>query len=91
MNNQATIAAELRSRSGTGAAREARRNAELALLPTPERQTRLAEVRKQIESLGDVNLGAIDEFRDLTAEEFDEFVAFARRDRFARHGVDEIS
>ena len=47
------------------AAREARANALLARSPAEERRTRLAEVRKKLEALGDVNLGAIEEHEEL--------------------------
>ncbi|MGE4606769.1 MAG: hypothetical protein AAEJ52_08525, partial [Myxococcota bacterium] len=46
--------------------REARANAELALLPVEERSTKLAEVRGKIQSLGEVNLGAIEEHEELS-------------------------
>jgi len=51
------------------AAREARQNAELARLPLPERRSQLEKLRTQIQSLGDVNLGAIEEHEEL-AERF---------------------
>ena len=47
------------------ALREARANAELARLPAAERKTQLEGVRKKIQSLGDVNLGAIEEHEEL--------------------------
>jgi chromosome segregation protein len=47
------------------ALREARANAELARLPAAERRTQLEGVRKKIQSLGDVNLGAIEEHEEL--------------------------
>jgi len=47
------------------AAREARRNAELARLPRPERQQQLEEIRRRLHALGDVNLGAIEEHEEL--------------------------
>jgi chromosome segregation protein len=47
------------------AAREARANAELAGLPTAERRTRLEGVRKKMNALGEVNLGAIEEHEEL--------------------------
>jgi chromosome segregation protein len=46
--------------------REARRNAELARLPRPEREQHLAEARRALASLGDVNLGAIEEHEELS-------------------------
>ena len=51
------------------AARDARRNAELATLPKEERERNLEQVRGQLQSLGDVNLGAIEEHEEL-AERF---------------------
>jgi len=46
-------------------AREARENAQLARAPAEERRARLEEVRKKLQSLGDVNLGAIEEHEEL--------------------------
>ena len=51
------------------ARRDARRNAELARLPTAEREREREQVRGQLQSLGDVNLGAIEEHEEL-AERF---------------------
>jgi chromosome segregation protein len=48
------------------AAREARANAELARLPREERTGKLVEVRDKLQSLGEVNLGAIEEHEDLS-------------------------
>ncbi len=48
------------------AAREARRNAELARLPRREREERLEQTRRALHSLGDVNLGAIEEHEELS-------------------------
>jgi chromosome segregation ATPase len=48
------------------AAREARANAELAILPVAERKKHLEEVRRKMSSLGDVNLGAIEEHEELS-------------------------
>jgi chromosome segregation protein len=54
---------------GEGAAvdatREARANAELARLPREERAARLTELRDKLQSLGEVNLGAIEEHEEL--------------------------
>ena len=49
--------------------KELRRNAELCLLPKAEREQQLEEVRSSVQSLGDVNLGAIEEHEEL-AERF---------------------
>jgi chromosome segregation protein len=48
------------------AVREARRNAELARLPRREREKQLEETRRALQSLGDVNLGAIEEHEELS-------------------------
>jgi chromosome segregation protein len=48
------------------AAREARANAVLANLPVEERTRRHEEVRRKIQSLGEVNLGAIEEHEELS-------------------------
>jgi chromosome segregation protein len=48
------------------AAREARANAVLASLPIEERTQRNEEVRRKIQSLGEVNLGAIEEHEELS-------------------------
>src|SRR5262245_54507410 len=57
------------------AVREARRNAELARLPRREREERLEQTRRALSSLGDVNLGPIEElserFRFLTEQKAD--------------------
>jgi chromosome segregation protein len=55
--------------SPAAALREARHNIELAMLPTAERQRESEKVRKSLQSLGDVNLGAIEEHEEL-AERF---------------------
>jgi len=47
------------------AAREARAHAELVLLPTEARREQLVDLRKKLEALGDVNLGAIEEHEEL--------------------------
>ena len=47
--------------SAPDAAREARANAELARLPSAERREHLEAVRKKMQGLGEVNLGAIEE------------------------------
>ncbi len=47
------------------AAREARANAELARLPREERSARLEDVRRRLQALGEVNLGAIEEYEEL--------------------------
>jgi chromosome segregation protein len=51
------------------ALRDARRNIELAMLPIAERKREAEKVRKNLQSLGDVNLGAIEEHEEL-AERF---------------------
>ncbi len=50
-------------------ARDARRNAELARRPIDERKRELETVRRSVQSLGDVNVGAIEEHEEL-AERF---------------------
>ena len=55
--------------SPVSALREAKRNVELAMLPMPERKRESEKVRKSLQSLGDVNLGAIEEHEEL-AERF---------------------
>jgi len=55
--------------SPAAALREARHNIELAMLPTAERKRESEKVRKSLQSLGDVNLGAIEEHEEL-AERF---------------------
>jgi chromosome segregation protein len=54
---------------GGNARRDARRNAEMTMLPLEERREHLEKLRQQIQSLGDVNLGAIEEHEEL-AERF---------------------
>jgi chromosome segregation protein len=51
------------------ALRDARRNAEMTLLPLEERRSELEKLRGQLQALGDVNLGAIEEHEEL-AERF---------------------
>ncbi len=46
-------------------AKEARKNAELARAPREEREEKLEALRKSLQSLGDVNLGAIEEHEEL--------------------------
>jgi chromosome segregation protein len=48
------------------AARDARENALLATRPVEERKERLEDVRRKIQSLGEVNLGAIEEQEELS-------------------------
>jgi chromosome segregation protein len=47
-------------------AREARQNAEAARLPRIERERELSDLRKKLQALGDVNLGAIEEHEELS-------------------------
>jgi len=47
------------------AARDARANALLARAPASERRRHLEEVRRKLQALGDVNLGAIEEHEEL--------------------------
>jgi len=49
-----------------GALRDARRNAELAHMPRHERELELGKVRQGLQSLGDVNVGAIEEHEELS-------------------------
>lgn len=55
--------------SPAAALREAKRNVELAMQPTADRRRESEKVRKALQSLGDVNLGAIEEHEEL-AERF---------------------
>jgi chromosome segregation protein len=48
------------------AARDARANALLARLPREQRKVELEDVRKRIQALGEVNLGAIEEHEELS-------------------------
>jgi chromosome segregation protein len=48
------------------AARDARANALLARLPREQRKAELEDVRKRIQALGEVNLGAIEEHEELS-------------------------
>jgi len=52
--------------SAPDAAREARANAELTRLPSAERREHLEAVRKKMQGLGEVNLGAIEEHEELS-------------------------
>ena len=66
------VAGESGEAAGEGSVdelKELRRNAELCLLPKAEREQQLEEVRSSVQSLGDVNLGAIEEHEEL-AERF---------------------
>ncbi len=63
------IAAPAIAGEPANAVREARRNAELARAPKEERQLELSTVQKTLESLGEVNVGAIEEHEEL-AERF---------------------
>jgi chromosome segregation protein len=56
---------ELAGASSAQALRDARRNAELARAPREERQRQLDDIRSKLQSLGDVNLGAIEEHEEL--------------------------
>ncbi|MBW2716241.1 MAG: AAA family ATPase, partial [Deltaproteobacteria bacterium] len=58
--------AEPEEEAAPNAARDARENAMLATLPLEQRKERLEEVRRKIQSLGEVNLGAIEEQEELS-------------------------
>ena len=77
-NVAASDAEEEPDTSPAAALREARRNIELARLPTDERRREAEKVRKSLQSLGDVNLGAIEEHEEL-AERF-RFLSEQRED-----------
>ncbi|MDJ0852389.1 MAG: chromosome segregation protein SMC [Myxococcota bacterium] len=62
----ATAEPEEPEEAAPDAAREARRNAELARRPRPEREKELADIRKKLQALGEVNLGAIEEHEELS-------------------------
>ena len=55
--------------SSASGLKEARRNIELAMQSTAERKSEAERIRKALQSLGDVNLGAIEEHEEL-AERF---------------------
>ncbi len=57
---------EAHEEAAPDAARDARENAELARKPKPERAEALDRLRKQLQGLGDVNLGAIEEHEELS-------------------------
>jgi chromosome segregation protein len=61
-----TAASEEDEEATPDARREARVNAELARLSAPDRRAKLEEVRRRIQMLGDVNLGAIQEHEELS-------------------------
>jgi chromosome segregation protein len=58
-------AAEDAEETAPDAMREARVNAEMARLPAAERRAELEELRRKIQAIGDVNLGAIEEHEEL--------------------------
>lgn len=62
-------AAQATASEAAAARKDAQRNAELAQLPTEGRERELVQVRGQLQSLGDVNLSAIEEHEEL-AERF---------------------
>jgi chromosome segregation protein len=59
-------AAEPEEEPAPDAAREARANAELARLPRAERAEKVEDLRSRLQSLGEVNLGAIEEHEELS-------------------------
>ncbi len=67
--NPASAEAQEGPEDSPGALREARRNLELAHSPSEEREGELENIRKALQSLGDVNVGAIEEHEEL-AERF---------------------
>jgi chromosome segregation protein len=65
-SGEAGVTGEPGEDAAPDAAREARRNAEFARLPRAERERELADVRKKLLAIGDVNLGAIEEHEELS-------------------------
>jgi len=63
---EASVEGEDGEEPAPNALREARMNAQLAQLPIAERRQRLEEMRKKLQALGDVNLGAIEEHEELS-------------------------
>jgi len=63
---EASVESEGGEEPAPNALREARMNAQLAQLPMAERRQRLEGTRKNLQALGDVNLGAIEEHEELS-------------------------
>ena len=72
------VVPEPRASETASALREARGNAEMARLPREQREQQLESLRKGLQALGEVNLGAIEEHEEL-AERF-RFLSEQQRD-----------